>query len=166
MYPGAGGTEPTCPIDRPFQDRTSLPVPMRYEEMDSGEIKHALRGYSPHVQKKHVWPARDSGDTANPSYPPYGQRFRLKASFDTSGYSRDERVILEALKKYGYMVADLGTQFYVSTDNNPKDGRWTVNGMNGHFSGVKGTDFEAVNAAVLMIDENSGQARTQESVGF
>ena len=85
-----------------------LPGLIRYDEVDSGTINHALRFATNSLRNTYIWPARAAAGSSdsNPSLPPHGQRFRLKASFDTSGYSPHEKTILEALKKYGMILAD------------------------------------------------------------
>src|SRR5947208_7736879 len=83
-----------------------------------------------------------------------GARFRLRAGFDISGFSAANQVILTALKKYGMMLADNGSAWYLS---GAPDSRWNDSDL--HLLGnVKGSDFEAVGVSPLMIDPNSGQA--------
>jgi hypothetical protein len=84
-----------------------------------------------------------------------GQRFRLRAGFDTSGYSHDARVILEALKKYGMMLADNGSPWYIS---GAPDEQWD-NDVLHELDDVMGSDFEAVDVSPLMLDPDSGQVR-------
>jgi len=132
-----------------------LPGLVRYDEVAAGAINHALRFTVPTTQKAYVWPARHyASNTTNTSYPPMGQRFRLKASFDISSYPADVQVILTALKKYGMMVADNGSAWYVS---GAPDSRWNNTTLH-TLSSVPGSAFEAVDVSSLMIDPNSGQA--------
>jgi hypothetical protein len=84
-----------------------------------------------------------------------GQRFRLRASFDTSGFSSQARVILEALKKYGMILADNGSAWFIS---GVPDERWD-NDVLHELHQVKGSDFEAVDVSALMIQPDSGQVR-------
>ena len=84
-----------------------------------------------------------------------GQRFRLKAGFDISGYSRDVRVILTAMKRYGIILADNGSPWYVS---GAPDERWD-NDVLRELKGIPGSAFEAVDATAMMIDPDSGRAR-------
>ena len=85
-----------------------------------------------------------------------GQRFRLKASFDISTFSAQVQVILTAFKRYGIIVADNGSDWYIS---GAPDARWNDNTLVSEFRRVHGSDFEAVDEASLMINPNSGQAR-------
>lgn len=138
-----------------------LPGLVRYEEVAEGEITHAIRFTAPQTRRAYVWPARHyaSGIT-DPTYPPMGQRFRLKASFDTSGYPYQARVVLEALKKYGMILSDNGGAWYIT--GSPDDG-WDNDALH-TLQQVKGSDFEAVDESSLMIDPDSGRARVAVQV--
>lgn len=139
-------------------DAAGLPIfpgLVRYDEVASGVIEHAIRFTAPQTQSAHVWPARhDASNSANPDLPPMGQRFRLKASFDISGYSPDIRVILTAMKQYGIILADNGSSWYIS---GAPDERWT-NGVLHEIKNIRGSAFEAVDSSGMMIDPDSGQA--------
>jgi len=140
-------------------DAAGLPVfngLLRYDETASGEIRHAIRFTAPQTQKAHVWPARhDASSLTGAAYPRMGERFRLKASYDISGFPSEVQVILRALKKYGMILADNGSAWYLS---GAPDSRW--NNDNLHLLGnVPGSAFEAVDASSLMLDSNSGLAR-------
>ena len=85
-------------------DAAGLPIfpgLVRYEEVESGSINHALRFTINKLRNTYIWPGRGAAGSTDPdpSLPPHGQRFRLKASFNISGYNSQEKVILEALKK-------------------------------------------------------------------
>lgn len=136
-----------------------LPGLVRYDEVASGEIKHAIRFTAPQTRNAFIWPARHlASSLTGQQYPPLGQRFRLKADFDISGFSRDARVILTALKKYGMILADNGSSWYISGAPDP---RWN-NDILHELGSVKGSAFEAVDESSLMADPNSGQVnRTQ-----
>ncbi len=133
-----------------------LPGLVRYEEVAAGEINHALRFTVPQTRKAHIWPARhDASDLTGTQYPPMGQRFRLRADFDVSGYSDDAQVILIALKKYGMILADNGSAWYISGAPNPN---WD-NDVLHEMDDVLGSDFEAVDVSSLMVSPNSGQVQ-------
>jgi hypothetical protein len=135
-----------------------LPGLARYEEVAAGEIRHALRFTAPRTRRAYVWPARHyaSSDTSA-SLPPMGQRFRLKAGVDIAGFSPQVRVILTALKKYGMILADNGSAWYVS---GAPHASWDNDALVGELAQIKGSDFEAVDVSSLMLDPNSGQANT------
>jgi hypothetical protein len=82
-----------------------------------------------------------------------GQRFRLRASFDTSGMSWQARVIAEAMKTYGIILADNGSPWYIS---GAPDARWD-NDVLHELDVIEGSDFEAVDVSSLMADPNSGR---------
>src|SRR5438067_1540507 len=90
---------------------------------------------------------------------PLNARIRLRTGIDISGFSPVNQVILRALKKYGMMLADNGSAWYIS---GAPDERWDNNDL--HNLGVlKGSDFEAVDVSGLMIDANSGQAKQSDT---
>jgi hypothetical protein len=85
-----------------------------------------------------------------------GQRFRLKATFDTTTFSPPVQVILNALKTYGMFVADNGSDWYIS---GVPDMRWNDDMLVSELRRVHGYDFEAVDETRLMVNANSGQVR-------
>ncbi|GAB4462389.1 MAG: hypothetical protein Fur0044_53870 [Anaerolineae bacterium] len=133
-----------------------LPGLVRYEEVAAGEINHALRFTVPQTRKAHVWPARhDASDLTGSQYPPMGQRFRLRANFDISGYSPHAQIILRALKKYGMILADNGSAWYISGAPNEN---WD-NDVLHELDDVVGSDFEAVDVSSIMVTSDSGQVQ-------
>ena len=130
---------------------------VRYDEIASGVIRHALRFTAPTTGKAHIWPARhDAGESHDPDLPPMGIRVRLKASFDISVYSHDVRVILQALKDYGMFLADNGTPSWNIDGIN--DSRWN-NSILKQLETIEGSNLEVVDESGLMIDPNSAQSR-------
>jgi hypothetical protein len=89
-----------------------------------------------------------------------GARFRLRAGFDISSFSAANQVILRAFKKYGMMLADNGSAWYVS---GAPDSRWDNNDLH-NLGLIHGSDFEAVDVSGMMIDPNSGQAKQSTTV--
>jgi hypothetical protein len=139
-------------------DAAGLPIMpglLSYAEVASGEIRHAIRFTAPQSRRAFVWPARHyASSLTGTQYPRMGERFRLKASYNISGYPADVQVILRAMKKYGIILADNGSAWYLSGIPDP---RW--NDDNLHTLGqLTGSNFEAVDATVLQIDPNSGAA--------
>jgi hypothetical protein len=118
----------------------------RYDEVARGRIDHALRFTVEHTRKAFIWPARHyASSSLEPSLPPMGLRVRLKAGFDTSKFPRQARVVLEALKRYGMIVADNGSNWFISGAPDP---RWSNDDL--HTLGrVKGSDFEVVDTTSL-----------------
>ena len=139
-------------------DAAGLPIfpgLIRYDEVLAGEIRHAIRFTVPRTLRAYVWPARHyASSITDPAYPPMGARFRLKASFDISGYSASNQVILKALKKYGMMLADNGSAWFLS---GAPDDRWNNDDLH-KLGQITGSNFEVVDVSPLMVDANSGQA--------
>ncbi len=134
-----------------------LPGLVRYDEVASGEIRHAIRFTAPQTRNTFVWPARHyASDRTGSNYPPMGQRFRLKAGFDISPYSPELQTIFRAMQRYGIILADNGSAWYISGMPDP---RWDNDMLVSGFSQVRGSDFEAVDASGIMIQENSAEAR-------
>lgn len=134
-----------------------LPGLVRYDEVAAGAINHALRFTIVNTRKAHVWPARhDASSKTGIQYPPMGQRFRLKANFDISGFTPAMQVILRAMKKYGIILADNGSNWYVS---GTQDDRWDNDMLVVGFGRLSGKNFEAVDVSLLMINPDSGQAK-------
>ena len=137
-----------------------MPGLVRYDEVASGEIRHAIRVTVPQTRRAFVWPARHYASTlTEPKYPPMGQRFRLRASFDARNFPAEDQVILRGLKKYGMVIADTGSAWFIS---GVPDDRWNDTSL-GDLHRVVGSDFEAVDVSSLMIAPDSGQARQAQS---
>jgi lambda repressor-like predicted transcriptional regulator len=136
-----------------------LPGLARYDEVAAGAITHALRFTLNKTRNEHIWPARhDASDHPDIIYPPMGQRFRLKASYQIpANFSPQTRVILQALKTYGMILADNGSDWYISGAPDPG---WDNDSLVSELYQVKGSDFEAVDESSLMVDPNSGVVKT------
>jgi hypothetical protein len=118
-----------------------LPGLARYDEVKRGRIDHALRFTVGRTRRAYVYPARHvASDATDPSLPPMGLRFRLKASFSTAGFPRQARIVLEALKRYGMIVADNGSDWYIS---GAPDARWSNDQLH-TLHRVPGSAFEVV----------------------
>jgi hypothetical protein len=118
----------------------------RWDEVARGEIDHALRFTAPQTRRAYVYPARhEASDSTDPSLPPMGLRVRLKASVNVSSFPRQARVVLRALQRYGMILADNGSPWYISGAPNP---HWNNDAL--HSLGrLTGADFEVVNTSSL-----------------
>ena len=124
---------------------------VRYDEVESGEIRHALRVTFEETQRAIILPATHWASTSTgANLPPMGLRLRLKASFDISSYSARNKVILAALKKYGMFVADNGGDWFLS---GAPDSRWSDDDLN-KLKALKGSDFEAVDTGTIYTNYN------------
>jgi hypothetical protein len=122
-----------------------LPGLVRADEVAAGAIRHALRFTAPHTRDRHVYPARHDAGDSDSSLPPMGLRVRLKASVNISGFPRQARVVLQALKTYGMLLADNGSAWYVS---GAPDARFDDDALHA-LQRIHGSDFEVVDTARL-----------------
>jgi hypothetical protein len=125
-------------------DAAGLPIfpgLARYDEVARGVIDHALRFTAARTRRAYVYPARHYASSSDdPALPPMGLRVRLKASVDISGFPKQARVVLQALKTYGMILADNGSNWYISGAPNP---HWSNDDL--HSLGrVTGSMFEVV----------------------
>jgi hypothetical protein len=132
-------------------DAAGLPVfpgLVRLAEVNAGSIQHALRFTVASTQQGYIHPATHAAGKADASLPPMGLRVRLKASFDLSPFSGPAKVILVAMQQYGLILADNGSNWYVSGDS---DDGWSaiMDSVVSALSQVKGNDFEAVESGPI-----------------
>jgi hypothetical protein len=130
-------------------DAAGLPIfpgLARYDEVKRGVIDHALRFTVQRTRRAYIYPARHfASSLTDPNLPPMGLRVRLKASFDVSRFPRQARIVLITLKRYGMIVADNGSNWYIS--GAPNKG-WSNDQL--HTLGqVKGSNFEVVDTSTL-----------------
>jgi hypothetical protein len=162
-YPHSGGTRWTAGSGAIFNLRSNhlrpagwtsadaaglpiLPGLARYDEVARGVIDHALRFTAACTAKAYVYPARHEASTCTgANLPPMGLRVRLKASVNIAGLPHQARVVAQALKVYGMILADNGSPWYISGAPNP---RWDDNALHG-LDRLTGKDFEVVNTSSL-----------------
>jgi hypothetical protein len=128
-------------------DAAGLPIfpgLVRYEEVVSGSISHAIRFTAPHTCG-YIYPARHLTASPCSNLPPMGLRVRLKASVDISGFGPNARVVLTALKRYGMILADNGSPWYIS---GAPDSRWNDDEFH-QLQNLTGADFEVVDTSGL-----------------
>jgi len=162
LYPAAGGgwragsgaiwnlrTNRLRPAGWTSADAAGLPILpglARFDEVARGSIDHALRFTVSRTRRAYVYPARHHASSAtDPNLPPMGLRLRLKASFPTRGYPRQARIVLEALKRYGMMVSDNGSDWYITGAPDP---RWSNEQLRA-LKRVPGSAFEVVDTSRL-----------------
>ncbi|HSS22695.1 MAG TPA: hypothetical protein VLL54_21665 [Pyrinomonadaceae bacterium] len=132
-------------------DAAGLPIfpgLVRYDEVfEQGLIAHAIRFTVHDSRRAYVDPARHwASDLTSPNLPPMGMRVRLKASFNISGFSPRMQVILQAMKKYGMIVADNGSNWYFSGAPDP---RWDDDELS-TLKSIKGSNFEVVQMGTIV----------------
>jgi hypothetical protein len=123
-----------------------LPGLARYDEVAGGGIDHALRFTAPRTRRAYVYPARHAAsDSSDPGLPPMGLRVRLKRSVPLAGYGPQARAVLVALKRYGMILADNGSPWYITGAPNA---RWDDDDLHG-LGRIGGADFEVVDTRRL-----------------
>ena len=131
-----------------------LPGLARYDEVLAGEIAHALRFTANNTQRAYIWPARhQASDITDPNVPPMGARVRLKSSVNVSTYPAQVRVVLTALQRYGMLLADNGSNWYI---NGAPDERWNNDTLR-QFGSITGGMLEFVDESSLMVHPDSAQ---------
>jgi hypothetical protein len=124
-----------------------FPLLARYPEVHAGRIDHALRVTVPRTQAGYIHPATHlASSSTDPNLPPMGLRLRLKADFSLSGYRGQALVILRALKRYGLIVADNGSSWYIT---GAPDRRWSDEDLD-QLKTVPGSAFEAVSSGPIL----------------
>ncbi|MDE3133124.1 MAG: hypothetical protein KGL15_03560 [Acidobacteriota bacterium] len=135
-----------------------LPGLVNYDEVMSGHLDHAIRFTAQTTSRRFVWPARhEAGATGDPSYPPMGARFRLRAGFrlPASRCFRACQVVVTAMKRYGLILADNGSNWFFQGTT---DRRWTYT-MVDQLKAIPAGAFQALDERCLMVAANSGRAR-------
>jgi hypothetical protein len=119
----------------------------RYDEIvEKGELLHALRFTVSESQAKWVWPATHyASSNTDSNLPPMGLRVRMRADYDCSSYSDEVQVLCRGLKRFGMIVADNGSDWYVSGAPDP---RWNDDHLN-DFKTIPGSAFEVVDTSSL-----------------
>jgi hypothetical protein len=135
-----------------------LPGLVNYDEVKSGHIDHAIRFTAQTTDRRFIWPARhEAGAVSSSAYPPMGARFRLSAHFHLprSRCARPCQVVIRAMKTYGLILADNGSNWFFGGTT---DRRWTF-AMVDQLKQIPARAFQAVDESCLMVHRNSGQAR-------
>ena len=128
-------------------DAAGLPIfpgLVRYDEVAAGQLEHAIRVTFDSTRNAWVHPASHcAGDTADPNAPSMGTRLRLKSGYGLGGFSGGARVIAEAMKRYGLIVADNGSNWYFSGSS---DRRWDDENLD-QLKRIPGSAFQVVKSA-------------------
>jgi hypothetical protein len=141
-------------------DAAGLPIfagLVRLDEVKAGRVDHAIRVTAQQTDRSYIWPARhQAGAANNASLPPMGARFRLKSSYSISRFRADTQTILRAMKAYGLIVADNGSNWFFQ--GTAEEG-WS-NAMLDELKSVPASAFEAVDESSLMVSSSSGAVRS------
>jgi hypothetical protein len=146
-------------------DAAGLPIMpglLRYDEVQSGQITHAIRMTAVTTDTSYLWPARhEAGARSDPNLPPMGARFRLNPGFNISGYSPQAQVVLRAMQHYGLILADNGSNWYFGGTADPA---WPSSLVQ-ELKSIPASAFQAVDESSLMVSPNSGQAGVLNAPG-
>jgi hypothetical protein len=124
-----------------------FPLLVRYPEVHAGQIDHALRVTVERTQRGYIHPATHfAASSSDPSLPPMGLRLRLQAGFSLSGYRGEALIVLRALKRYGLIVADNGSSWYITGAPDP---RWNDEDLN-QLKKVPGAAFQVVRTGPIL----------------
>jgi hypothetical protein len=124
-----------------------FPLLVRYPEVEAGQIDHALRVTVQRTQAGFIHPATHfASSSTDPALPPMGLRLRLKASYPLAGFNGESLVVLRALKRYGLIVADNGSSWYITGAPDP---RWNDANLE-EIKQVPGSAFEAVDSGPIL----------------
>ena len=141
-------------------DAAGLPIfpgLLRIDEVEKrGVVNHAIRFTAEHTRTQFIWPARhQAGESNSPKLPPMGARFRLKAGFPIGKFRADTQVVLRAMKKYGLILADNGSNWYFQ---GAAQRGWPIAFLD-QLKSIPASAFVAVDESCLMIRPGSGRAR-------
>lgn len=124
-----------------------MPLLVRYPEVAGGQIDHALRVTVPQTQRGYIHPATHfASSSTSTSLPPMGLRLRLKASYSLASFHGESLIVLEALKRYGLIVADNGSPWFITGAPDP---RWNDEDLE-QIKQVPGSEFEAVETGPIL----------------
>src|SRR6202048_359781 len=153
------GSDALRPLGWTSADGAGLPVlpgVARWDEVQAGAIRHAIRFTAQQSDRSFLWPARhQAGAANNAALPPMGARFRLKSTYDISHFSTPAKVILLAMQHYGLILADNGSNWFFS---GTEDAAWP-DSLLSELKTIPASQFEPVDESSLMIDPNSAAAR-------
>jgi hypothetical protein len=127
-----------------------LPGLVRWEEIQRGAITHAIRFTMQRTRQAYIHPATHAAGRADATLPPMGMRVRLKASFDDSAFTGAAKIVATAMKTYGLILADNGSDWYIGGESNDA---WApeMDALLPQLRKVKGADFEIVKTGAVVI---------------
>jgi hypothetical protein len=147
-------------------DAAGLPIfpgLVRYDEVAAGHINHAIRFTLQRSRAAFIPPASHwAANSSDALAAPMGMRLRLKSSFNISGFSPANQVILNAFKKYGLIMADNGSSMYIG---GAPDDRWDNNDLH-NLGGVRASDFEVIQMASVYTQSNLPTGGAPQITGF
>jgi hypothetical protein len=149
------GSDALRPIGWTSADAAGLPIfpgLVRWDEVAGGAIRHAIRFTVACTSRRMIWPARHEAGSSDASCPPMGARFRLKAGFSMTGFSPAARVVLRAMKRYGLILADNGSDWYFQGQVSR---HWTYAFVD-QLKRIPASAFVAVDESACKVSSSSG----------
>ncbi len=129
-----------------------LPGLLRFNEVRAGNVDHAIRFTTDVTSTHHLWPARhDAGSRSGLAYPPMGARFRLRADFRTHGFSTYAIAVIDAMKKYGLVLADNGSPWFFQGEQNRRWPEFLIEDL----KRIPASAFVAVDTSSLQVSPDS-----------
>jgi hypothetical protein len=137
-----------------------LPGLVNYDEVVAGHLDHAIRFTTSVTARSYIWPGRHQAGSGGASDPPMGARFRLKASFTLPASQCNSmcRTVIKAMKTYGLILADNGSDWYFQGTDDSRWARTAASNMIEQLKAIPAHAFQAVDESCLMLYPNSGQA--------
>ena len=134
-----------------------LPGLLRWNEVRTGRVDHAIRFTTDVTGRHHLWPARhDAGSRESRAYPPMGARFRMRTGFSTRGFSPYAVTVIRAMKRYGLVLADNGSPWYFQGEQNA---RWPARLVE-ELKEIPASAFVAVDTSSLKVSDDSARVRS------
>jgi hypothetical protein len=150
------------PIGWTSADAAGLPMApllLRSDEVLAGSITHAIR-FTAHCTHGYIWPGSHDAGSCDATYPPMGARFRLKSTFNISGFSASSQVVLTAFQHYGMILADNGADWFFGGTTDDWWGTAAGSTLVSELKTIPATQFDAVDESSLQVAANSYQARS------
>src|SRR5438067_1536734 len=141
-------------------DAAGLPIApllLRPDEILAGSIAHAIR-FTAHCTNSYIWPGSHNAGSCNTNFPPMGARFRLKSSFNISGFAGNTQVVLSAFEHYGLMLADNGADWYFQGTTDDWWGTTAGDSLVSDLKTIPASAFEAVDESTIQAAAGSYRA--------
>jgi len=148
------------PIGWTSADAAGLPITpllLRPDEILAGSIAHAIR-FTAHCTNSYIWPASHQAGLCSTGYPPMGSRFRLRASFNISGFTAGTQVVLRAFQRYGLVLADNGADWFFQGTTDDWWGTAAGSQIVSELKTIPAAQFDAVDESALQVSAGSYQA--------
>ena len=154
------GSDATRPAGWTSADAAGLPIApllLRPDEILAGSITHAIRFTAHCSAAAYIWPASHQAGSCSSAFPPMGARFRLRSSFNISGFSPTTQVVLRAFQHYGLILADNGADWYFQGTTDDWWGTTAGSTVVNELKTIQANQFDAVDESGLQAASGSYQ---------